>query len=728
MKFSPFFAVAEAMPGVSSDDVCATCGAGCLAGELLSCRRCPCAFHARCVGETALPSSLGSWLCNACRNANRQLDPVLGCEKGQSLCGALRRLAQEARFGNPLDLALHPSLHLSFVEENGCDWLRCVVCRSPRIVKPGVSSEACRYPFRCSLAFWLPSNERTCGGATSVERTIVSSLEGWIATRSRRRSILFSRYLDERSRENFGWPALDNSALAAAEEASAKFAVERERVRALCCNPIESRSMDVDLKLGLSKTRPPASLSNGYTLSLPGPSSAPNSRAVNPDRFACLEQVQNDSACKSADPEILRLSGLAAQMADALKPGDVNVSPAIRGNPVVIIPDDPAPMDTRAQSTPVESEATHGRAPIHSGMTSSGPSIANGVSAPLTLQTSAVNKQVATAQMLKRIAQLDFDHDVQDALVDLAMIPDYRLYIIFSAFKDRPNDLIRQVTRYARRSRTVLSMHETPIPVTGLSQTNMQFPQLAPQHQEQRSELNQVQQAMLLQQKQQLAQQQLQMRQQQREKFLQKDQQVEQRKQQQRRENLGRQQNNAIHPQRGHVYQLHQAQDQEAHLHGVNQGKADQLQVHMNGQHGISRSQVGYQEPYGRAALNSPPQFDDHFQQIQRTPNVPLLQIDAQRNPRHLQVQERQQNMLQIPPLSGMGLHEGIRHQQPDHTAQPNPGQVRDTGLQEMISQIQNNRFRASPSNTGQSHDVANVVASIMQRLQGRPQDPGAGS
>jgi hypothetical protein len=160
MKFSPFSAVAEAMPGVSSDDVCATCGAGCLAGELLSCRRCPCAFHARCVGETALPSSLGSWLCNACRNANRQLDPILGCEKGQNLCGALRRLAQEARFGNPLDLALHPSLHLSFVEENGCDWLRCVVCRSPRIVKPGVSSEACRYPFRCSLAFWLPSNER----------------------------------------------------------------------------------------------------------------------------------------------------------------------------------------------------------------------------------------------------------------------------------------------------------------------------------------------------------------------------------------------------------------------------------------------------------------------------------------------------------------------------------------------------------------------------------------
>lgn len=157
--FSPFAAAAEAMDGISAEDVCAVCGGG---GSLHSCCRCPCSFHLRCLVTRRKLTTERFSICPACRSVESPGPPVLSARVAPSVSSVLRHLAQEARQGNPVDYVLHPALYISHLYSSQQDWIHCVNCRLPRTVHPGVVAECVAYPFRCSDAFWLSCSSRRC--------------------------------------------------------------------------------------------------------------------------------------------------------------------------------------------------------------------------------------------------------------------------------------------------------------------------------------------------------------------------------------------------------------------------------------------------------------------------------------------------------------------------------------------------------------------------------------
>lgn len=210
--FSPFAAVASGMEGVTSKSVCAVCGSG---GRLLSCMRCPLAFHQQCIDPLGKTLS-ETWFCRACmavKGQDRSIrwDPDAPPPALPSPATGFARLIADAKEGNPLDFVFNPTLFNYYRNECGADWLRCRRCKRIRIADDGVLTESVHVPFECSYAFWLPDELRSCESPLAIDPNLgtVKKVEAYVANRSRRRNALFFHGFGEDDRTDFGFPPLE---------------------------------------------------------------------------------------------------------------------------------------------------------------------------------------------------------------------------------------------------------------------------------------------------------------------------------------------------------------------------------------------------------------------------------------------------------------------------------------------------------------------------------------
>eukprot|EP00177_Eucheuma_denticulatum_P004515 GFKZ01008207.1.p1 GENE.GFKZ01008207.1~~GFKZ01008207.1.p1 ORF type:complete len:822 (+),score=122.02 GFKZ01008207.1:118-2583(+) len=210
--FSPFAAVASGMEGVTSKSVCAVCGSG---GRLLSCSRCPLAFHQHCIDPLGQSIS-ETWFCRACKavkgmDRSVRWDPEVPPPELPSPATGFARLIADASEGNPLDFVFNPTLFNYYRNECGGDWLRCCRCKRIRIADDGVLTESVHVPFECSYAFWLPDELRSCESPLDSDPSIgiVKRVEAYVKNRSRRRNALFFYGFGEDDRTDFGFPPLE---------------------------------------------------------------------------------------------------------------------------------------------------------------------------------------------------------------------------------------------------------------------------------------------------------------------------------------------------------------------------------------------------------------------------------------------------------------------------------------------------------------------------------------
>lgn len=211
--FSPFAAVASDMPGLTASSVCAICGAG---RNLISCSRCPLAFHRSCISETKRTQQNTPWRCIACRAVKRfdpspSWQPNLPPPKLPSPESGFPRLTADALEGNPIDCVFNPSLYNHYCKMVGTDWLRCYKCETISIVDDGALSESVRVPFECRFAFWVPEKNRACNAAARAglaPSAAEISVKKHLKLRSRHRNALFFNHFGEDNREDYGFPAL----------------------------------------------------------------------------------------------------------------------------------------------------------------------------------------------------------------------------------------------------------------------------------------------------------------------------------------------------------------------------------------------------------------------------------------------------------------------------------------------------------------------------------------
>jgi hypothetical protein len=218
--FSPLAAVALSLTGCDTDEICGICGCLPKYGESLhNCSRCPLGFHAACVSSTGLLNGAetnwsSSWKCRAC-TIEQVMEHTSSDLPAHSIAETIKLVMQPlvtmANGGNGLDLALHPSLHHTFVTEYGSDWLKCRLCNHIRVVPLGVAVET-EVGFTCRDAFWQTADgEAMCGSESISEKAEVARIMQHMDRRSQRRSHLFWVHMGEENREKFGWPLFDDS-------------------------------------------------------------------------------------------------------------------------------------------------------------------------------------------------------------------------------------------------------------------------------------------------------------------------------------------------------------------------------------------------------------------------------------------------------------------------------------------------------------------------------------
>ena len=222
-KLSPFASVAEEMETVDACGVCATCGSG---NNLLPCSRCPLGFHKRCVDpHNKIPLLNGKWYCPACYHAiihEQKNDPAPPeFVPGETGAQALRRLAQYASEGNPVDNVLMPSLFHMYRQRAKADWIRCILCNKITFVSDGAIAEALPVPFRCEYAFWDPNAHKQCeavmtnngvnGSVSGMidESPVMKRVVRYLSGNTRRRSRMkWFRELGEPGEEWINYPKL----------------------------------------------------------------------------------------------------------------------------------------------------------------------------------------------------------------------------------------------------------------------------------------------------------------------------------------------------------------------------------------------------------------------------------------------------------------------------------------------------------------------------------------